>query len=161
MKPLKDLGVEVIGVSGDSVDTQALFKKAHKLPYTLLADYDGAVGKALGVKIGKGGTIKRNVLYHSGVNAEFYNEVNERRFPVMAAAKDAETDYNIYYTAGNPELSQTVLDKKQREGIDANSLATDPLFVDPENGDFRFQPGSPALKMGIVPIDLSKIGLRK
>jgi hypothetical protein len=40
------------------------------------------------------------------------------------------------------------------------SLAVDPLFVDPENGDFRFKPGSPALKMGIVPIDLSEIGLR-
>jgi hypothetical protein len=57
-------------------------------------------------------------------------------------------------------LSQTVLDKKQREGVDAHSLAVDPLFVDPENGDFRFKPGSPALKMGIAPIDLSKIGLR-
>ena len=35
------------------------------------------------------------------------------------------------------------------------------LFVDPENGDFRLKPDSPALKLGIVPIDLSKIGLRK
>jgi len=48
----------------------------------------------------------------------------------------------------------------QRDGVDTHSLATDPLFVDPENGDFRFKPNSPALKMGIVPIDISKIGLR-
>jgi hypothetical protein len=34
-----------------------------------------------------GGTIKRNILYHSGVNAEFYNERKEKRFPVMAAAR--------------------------------------------------------------------------
>ena len=36
----------------------------------------------------------------------------------------------------------------------------DPMFIDPENGDFRFKPGSPALEMGIVPIDLTKVGLR-
>jgi len=34
------------------------------------------------------------------------------------------------------------------------------MFVDPENGDFRFEPDSPALKMGIIPIDISRIGLR-
>ena len=33
-------------------------------------------------------------------------------------------------------------------------------YVDPENGDFRFKPNSPALKVGILPIDRSKIGLR-
>ncbi len=35
------------------------------------------------------------------------------------------------------------------------------LLVDPENGDFRFMSGSPALETGIVPIDLSQVGLRK
>ena len=34
------------------------------------------------------------------------------------------------------------------------------MFIDPENGDFRFKSGSPALEMGIVPIDLTKVGLR-
>jgi len=33
--------------------------------------------------------------------------------------------------------------------------------VDPENGDFRFKPNSPALKLGIVPFDMSKVGLQK
>ncbi len=54
-----------------------------------------------------------------------------------------------------------MLKKQQGDGVDANSRATDPMFVDPENGDFRFKPGSPALEMGIVPIDLSQIGLRQ
>jgi hypothetical protein len=39
-------------------------------------------------------------------------------------------------------------------------LAADPLFVDPENGDFRLKPNSPALRMGFVPFDLRKVGLR-
>ena len=48
----------------------------------------------------------------------------------------------------------------QRDGVDAHSLAVDPMFVDPENGDFSFKPDSPALKLGFVPIDLSEVGLR-
>jgi hypothetical protein len=37
-------------------------------------------------------------------------------------------------------------------------LNADPLFVDMEAGDFRFRPGSPALEMGIIPIDVSTAG---
>jgi hypothetical protein len=44
--------------------------------------------------------------------------------------------------------------------VDAHSLAVDPLFVDAANGDFRLKAGSPAVKLGFVPIDLSKVGLR-
>ncbi len=103
--------------------------------------------------------IKRNILYHSDRNALFYNEVQNKRFPA-AEAKDADTDYNLYFCAGNPELSQSLLERMQRDEVDAHSLAADPLFVDPANGDFRLKPESPALKLGFVPIDLSQIGLR-
>ena len=34
----------------------------------------------------------------------------------------------------------------------------DPLFVDPAGGDFSFRPGSPALALGIEPLDVSKMG---
>ena len=52
-----------------------------------------------------------------------------------------------------------MLKKQQQDGADACSLAVDPLFVDAANGDFRLQPNSPALKMGMVTLDLSKVGL--
>ena len=58
MKPMTDRGVEVIGVSGDSAATQALFKKEHQLPYTLLGDETGAVAKAFGVPVKAGGKVK-------------------------------------------------------------------------------------------------------
>lgn len=58
MKDLADKGVDVVGVSGDSVQTQALFKKHNKLPYTLLADEDGAIAKKFGVPVRPGGEIK-------------------------------------------------------------------------------------------------------
>ena len=105
MKPLADLGVEVVGVSGDSVATQALFKKAHKLPYTLLADYDGAVGKVLGVQIGKGRTIKRNV---DGKDYELTRGVTERRW-TFVIGRDGKIAYkNMKVKAG--EDSKTVLE---------------------------------------------------
>ena len=52
---LKEKGVEVIGVSGDSVKGHELFKKHHKLPFTLLADEKGDVAKAFGVPFNKAG----------------------------------------------------------------------------------------------------------
>lgn len=45
------------------------------------------------------------------------------------------------------------------DGVDTHSVAVDPLFVDPANGDFRMNPDSPALKMGFVPFDISKVGI--
>jgi peroxiredoxin Q/BCP len=56
MKKLADKGVEVVGVSGDSVKNHQIFKKVHKLNFTLLADETGAVAKKFGVPFGKGGT---------------------------------------------------------------------------------------------------------
>lgn len=46
---LKDLGVEVVGVSGDSVENHQVFKKVHSLNFTLLADTEGKVADAFGV----------------------------------------------------------------------------------------------------------------
>jgi peroxiredoxin Q/BCP len=58
MHKLAEKGVEVVGVSGDSVETHLLFKKAQKLNFTLLADEEGAIAKLFGVPVGKGGKVK-------------------------------------------------------------------------------------------------------
>ncbi|MFM8657235.1 MAG: peroxiredoxin [Chthoniobacterales bacterium] len=42
-------GVQVVGVSGDSVEGQKKFADKYKLPFTLLADSEGNVAKAFGV----------------------------------------------------------------------------------------------------------------
>ncbi|HXS10745.1 MAG TPA: peroxiredoxin [Candidatus Krumholzibacteria bacterium] len=46
---LTEKGVDVVGVSGDSVHGHELFKKAHELNFTLLADTEGKVAEAFGV----------------------------------------------------------------------------------------------------------------
>ena len=107
-----------------------------------------------------GAVIQRNILYHPGKSAVFYDQGRNPRLPA-AWAKEADTDYNIYHCAGDPKVSRTVLNKARRDGIDKHSQATDPLFVDPAKGDFRFPTDSPAQKLGIVSIDITRIGLRR
>jgi len=58
MNALTEKGVIVIGVSGDTVAAQELFKKVEMLNFTLLADEDGSVAKQFGVPLGKGGEVK-------------------------------------------------------------------------------------------------------
>ena len=54
MKSLAEKGVEVVGVSGDSVKNHQLFKKAHELNFALLADTNGKVAEAFGVPVTPG-----------------------------------------------------------------------------------------------------------
>ena len=49
MKSLTEKGVEVVGVSGDSVKNHELFKKEYQLNFPLLADTNGKVAEAFGV----------------------------------------------------------------------------------------------------------------
>lgn len=115
-----------------------------------------------------GASIQRNIFYASSKHCTFIHELQpgkeeiteDRRGITIARTKDADSDWNIYYSTADRMKGERMLKTLQNDGIDANSRAVDPLFVDPENGDFRFKPNSPALKMGIIPIDLSKIGLQ-
>ena len=54
MKLLVEKGVEVVGVSGDSVKNHQFFKKAHELNFALLADTNGKVAEAFGVPVTPG-----------------------------------------------------------------------------------------------------------
>jgi thioredoxin-dependent peroxiredoxin len=58
MNKLADRGVEVVGISGDTVANHQLFKKAYHLNFTLLADENGSVAQAFGVPVGAGGPVK-------------------------------------------------------------------------------------------------------
>ncbi|QDU89849.1 hypothetical protein Pla175_32450 [Pirellulimonas nuda] len=116
-----------------------------------------------------GAVIKQNIFYSSGTECVFIDELppagrsasEDRRGRGLARSKDADTDYNLYFCAADPQLGEAMLAKQRADGVDQHSLAVDPLFVDPESGDFRFKPGSPALGLGIKPIDWSRCGLLK
>jgi peroxiredoxin Q/BCP len=50
--------VEVVGISGDSVENQKLFKKDKELNFTLLADEKGEVAGKYGIDTKPGGVFK-------------------------------------------------------------------------------------------------------
>ena len=72
-------------------------------------------------------------------------------------------DNNLYWNAKETPLfpNDVALREWQAAGQDAHSLIADPLFVNPAKEDFALRPGSPALKLGFVPIDISTCGMTK
>ncbi len=71
-------------------------------------------------------------------------------------------DHNLYWNASGAPLlfGDTSFADWQRAGHDEQSIIADPLFVDPEHGDFKLRPGSPAAQIGFEPWDLSAVGPR-
>ncbi len=59
----KDLGAEVIGISGDTVASHEKFAKRYKLPFLLLSDNSGKLRKLFGVKTNLLGLIPGRVTY--------------------------------------------------------------------------------------------------
>jgi hypothetical protein len=97
-------------------------------------------------------TIAHNVIWAPG-GVQFRN-----------ADAVAHYENNICFTGANQIEAVRYVDGLYRplETLELASgrdlLNADPCFMDAEGGDFRFQPGSPALDLGIPPIDVSKAG---
>jgi hypothetical protein len=73
---------------------------------------------------------------------------------------DWKLGHNLYWsTAGEPTFAGMDFATWQKKGKDEGSIVADPLFVDPEHGDFSLRRGSPAIKVGFIPINLSSTGL--
>ena len=109
-----------------------------------------------------GNRIHRNIIYYSDPEAMLY----KYRGGATRFLDDFECDGNLVWHKGGPLLVGGLKDvpaEKQWEtwremGFDRNSIVADPLFVDPENGDYRLRPNSPAFKLGFKPIPVEKIG---
>ena len=78
---------------------------------------------------------------------------------------DVIMDGNLYWCAGGSVAPKAffgkALDAWRAEGHDVASRVADPLFRDPQHGDWRLSPESPALKMGFVPWDWTDAGVLK
>jgi peroxiredoxin Q/BCP len=64
----KDLGAEVIGISGDSVDSHKKFAKQYKLPFILLSDDYKKIRKLFGVSSSMFGMLPGRVTYVADKN---------------------------------------------------------------------------------------------
>jgi parallel beta-helix repeat protein len=75
-------------------------------------------------------------------------------------------DGNVYWdtrlgtTPDEMKFAGGTLEQWRSRGHDRNSIIADPLFISPQQDDFRLKPESPALKMGFHPVDVSRVGPR-
>lgn len=78
-----------------------------------------------------------------------------------------QMDWNLYFDArpnakpADLQFDHGSLAAWQSRGHDAHSRIADPLFLAPAKFDFGFWAGSPAIKLGFEPIDLSTVGVRE
>jgi len=69
--------------------------------------------------------------------------------------------HNLYWREGGKpvDFNGRTLEEWRKLGKGEGSIIADPLFVDPEHGDFRLKPGSPAGKIGFKPFDATRAGV--
>lgn len=58
---LNSLDIEVVGISGDEVESLKYFKNEHNLNFTLLSDSKGEIAKIFGVPLRDGGVIEKEI----------------------------------------------------------------------------------------------------
>jgi len=93
----------------------------------------------------------------------YFNPISESGIREMQ--KTIECNWNLYFNPTVPVDSVKIGDKTladwQSSGKDVHSVYADPMFVDPDNFDFRLKPESAAFKLGFQPIDMTNVGPRK
>lgn len=104
-----------------------------------------------------GEVIERNIIYWTDPEAA----------AVRAGKLEPDTisiDRNLYWCPGADEFRMATRDIPtfaawQEAGYDTHSLIEDPLFVAPEQDDYRLRPGSPAFDLGFETINTRSVGL--
>jgi len=101
-------------------------------------------------------TFETNIVYFDGGNL-LGSEWADDNFTI---------NWNVYFDA-RPEakpdgmrFGKATLEAWRARGHDRDSIVADPLFVAPQQNDFRLQSNSPALKLGFHQIDASQAGVR-
>ncbi|MCX6921840.1 MAG: right-handed parallel beta-helix repeat-containing protein [Verrucomicrobia bacterium] len=71
-------------------------------------------------------------------------------------------DLNLFFDRrGTVRFMKYSFEDWKAKGMDRASVIADPLFVDPDHGDFNLKADSPALKLGFRPLDLRRVGPRR
>lgn len=101
-----------------------------------------------------------NNSFHPHVWFKESHDVFERNIvmswyrPIRLAAWGDKVDFNLL-----PDVAS--LDRSHALGLDANSVAGAPMFVDPAHGDFRVADNSPALSIGFKNFPMDRFGVQK
>ena len=106
--------------------------------------------------------VRNNIFWWKDPEAGVYHRGAAQKkgaIPGIVAAS------NVYWCTGGKIRDDGFRDVSfgawQAGGMDAGSVVADPLFVDPEHGDWTLRPESPALKLGFKPFDWTRAGVLK
>ncbi len=107
-----------------------------------------------------GALIAKNIMVDTDDEMEVFSDgylVSEG----ACLPQHCDINSNLYWCAKNEKDCYSHLDKMQKldPDLEKNSQVANPFFKDIQGEDFSFLPNSPALKMGIKPIDRTKIGV--
>jgi len=71
----------------------------------------------------------------------------------------ATVDFNLLYVPGT-QGAKPATGLQSQSGRDEHSMEADAMFVDPETGDYRVRPGSPALALGFEDFPMDQFGVQ-
>lgn len=111
----------------------------------------------------KGSKVFNNIIVSHPDGGNAHNERlkgNQDPYDGLPDLEETRMDSNLYFHPNESSWMDEHLKRMQAVGLEGKSLFGDPLFIDPENGDFGFRPGSPALALGIESLDVSLMGQR-
>ncbi len=119
-----------------------------------------------GIKLREGfyRKVENNIMINNGFHPHVWfvnsgdifrkNIVMTKHKDIRLSAWGEEVDYNLF-------ADKESLEDAHANGTDRNSLAGNPDFRDPENGDFMVSPTSPALALGFENFDMSQFGVQE
>jgi parallel beta-helix repeat protein len=109
----------------------------------------------------EGNVIRRNIIIYKDSQATLLSD------DAKTGQRDrmVDCDFNLYWQKDGTDLTKTQsqltpegsFSQWQAAGFDRNSIVANPLFVDPDKGDYRLKSDSPALKLGFKPIPIEQI----
>ncbi|MGJ8643798.1 MAG: putative glycoside hydrolase [Luteolibacter sp.] len=106
-----------------------------------------------------GSKVQRNIIIaHPDGGVAMGESIRNGQTSEGPKLETTKMDFNLYYHPSDEHWMDEHFSRMRIAELEKNSLAGDPMFVNPEGGDFSFQPGSPALELGIEPLNVSKMG---
>lgn len=99
-------------------------------------------------------TLHPHIWYANSMDVITNNIWMSMYCPVRIKTWGKEVDRNLF-------TSESDLNAYQAQGCDLHSIAGDPMFIDPANGDYRVRDTSPALKIGFQNFPMDMFGVQK
>jgi len=103
-----------------------------------------------------GAIVRHNIFYCTQPGMKVMTEGRLRGRPA-ALLRDCKVDRNLYFCPQDSRWARTHLREQCEHGAECHSRVADPQFVDPDHGDFRLLPNSPAHELGFKPAAVVRI----